>query len=195
MIISAFFEALLSIIYYSWRNNSSTFTGGYLFMFTGTLRLFRVTFSRILTLMVSLGFQIVIKSVEKYANKIITICFLFMVSLCFNWVVQHRNYEHPMLPIILRLSQVPLLIVSAILFLWIFIAFRRTLAHLKTKRQDYKYQIIYKIYKAFVICTIFGTLTWLIGIIINSSWRSTGYWANSGFIVDSVFLVVLMCVL
>ena len=104
VIISAFFESLLSIIYYNWRNNSSTFTGGTLFMSTGTLKLFRVTYSRILTLMVSLGYQIAVKSIDKYANKITVICFLFMISLCLDWVVQNRNYEHPMLPIIIFLS-------------------------------------------------------------------------------------------
>lgn len=87
VLISAFFQTLMSIVYYSWRNNQSDFTGRKLFLSIATLELFRNTFSRVLTLMVALGFQIVIKNVHKYANKITVLCVVLMVSMVLSFMV------------------------------------------------------------------------------------------------------------
>ena len=131
-----------------------------------TLDLFRNTFSRVLTLMVALGFQIVIKNVHKYANKITVLCLVLMLSMVLSFMVQERSKEHPMLPTVAGLAQLPLLLTDLLLFFWIFLAFRRTLRYLEKKHQDYKYKIVSKIYRAFVVCVATGAFLQFVELVL-----------------------------
>ena len=173
-----------------------------MFLSIVTLDLFRNTFSRVLTLMVALGFQIVIKNVHKYANKITVLCVVLMLSMVLSFTAQERSKEHPMLPTVVGLAHLPLLLTDLLLFFWIFLAFRRTLQYLGKKHQDYKYNIISKIYKAFVACIAIGAFLAFIELVIQRNgankdkyWKSAAYWETYSFVLFTVFISVLMLVL
>jgi len=152
--------------------------------------------------MVALGFQIVIKNVHKYANKITVLCVVLMLSMVLSFMVQERSKEHPMLPTVVALAHLPLLLTDLLLFFWIFLAFRRTLRYLEKKHQDYKYNIISKIYKAFTACIAIGASLQFIELAfkINGAnkdkyWKSTAFWETYSFGLFTVFVTVLMVVL
>ena len=152
--------------------------------------------------MVALGFQIVIKNVHKYANKITVLCVVLMLSMVLSFTVQERSKEHPMLPTVVALANLPLLLTDLLLFFWIFLAFRRTLRYLEKKHQDYKFKIISTIYKAFVACIAIGAFLQFIELVIQRNgankdkyWRSTAFWEIYSFGLFTAFVAVLMVVL
>jgi hypothetical protein len=97
-------------------------------------------------------------------------------------MVQERSKEHPMLPTIIGLANLPLLLTDLVLFFWIFLAFRRTLRYLEKKHQDYKYNIISKIYRAFTSCIALGAFLQFIELaFLRNGAENDKYWASTTF--------------
>ena len=66
VIVLGLVESVFKLIFFSERNAKSKFTGNTLFVFLLAVEVFRLTLSRILTLLTALGLDIVIKTIDKY---------------------------------------------------------------------------------------------------------------------------------
>jgi len=102
----------------------------------------RDTFARVVMLLVSLGYGILIQTINRYFNKIFIITILYMAALSFLLAVEHINYYSPVSGSFKLLALIPESTIDFIFCFWICLALRRTLNYLKVKEQRYKYKII-----------------------------------------------------
>ena len=125
-----FAECFLSIFLYKMKDSKLRFEGSGLFTFIMMLQLFRITFSRILSLVIALGYQIVIKSVEKYHPKIVGMTFLIVVAMTASLAVEQSGHDHLYSESVIFMINAPILLLDLILSFWVIQAYRRTLAYL-----------------------------------------------------------------
>jgi len=114
----------------------------------------RSTIGRVTLLLLALGFGVVIKQIEKYQIKILTLAFLYMISLAAELNVMYANHDSPVSGSLLFIVHFPNFILNGIFWFWIYLAMRRTLNYLAMKEQMYKHSIIKKIFNSFQGCIL-----------------------------------------
>ena len=119
----------LSFIYYQLKDKQAS-DPGHLFgavIFTEVLRL---VFSRILTLVVALGLDIVISSISRYIGKIMVMTLLLTLAISASLAIEHTKHEHNINFAIVGVVNGIVQICDILLIFWIIMAFRRTLGYL-----------------------------------------------------------------
>ena len=90
----------------------------------------RSTFSRDVILLVSLGYGILIRSIERYQTKILTLTFLYMISLAAELSIAYINHFSPVSGAIIFVVLIPNFGLNFCFNFWIYLALRRTLNYL-----------------------------------------------------------------
>jgi hypothetical protein len=106
------------------------------------IEVLRNTFARVITLLVSLGYGILFKTMAKYEQKIMALSFLYMVSLAAYMGVVYINRSSPVSGSMIFIVSFPLSVLNSVFYFWIFLALRRTMAYLASKEQYFKLSII-----------------------------------------------------
>ena len=97
------------------------------------IEVLRSAFARVVTLLVSLGYGILIKSIERYQTKILVLTFLYVLSLAAVLNVEYVNQYQPVSGSIMFIVLVPNFALNLIFNFWIYLALRRTLNYLAAK--------------------------------------------------------------
>ena len=87
----------------------------------------RNTFARFITIIVSLGYYTIVKSVEKYHGKIAMSCIVYAVALAIALIVEDMRHNHIMLPSVNFLMSMPVEIANLCIMVWIFVNFKASL--------------------------------------------------------------------
>lgn len=106
------------------------------------IEVLRNTFSRVITLLVALGYGILIKTMGKYEEKVLALAFFYMISLAAYLGVVYINHSNPVSGSMIFLVSFPLSLLNSVFYFWIFLALRRTMSYLSSKEQTFKLQII-----------------------------------------------------
>jgi hypothetical protein len=129
IILISFLECIFNWSLYAYINRRGEYSGAITFLCM-VIEIFRSTFARVVTLVVALGYGILIKSIEKYQAKIITVSFLYMASLAaYNGII-YINHNSPVSGPVALIVSFPLSILNTFFGFWIYQAFRRTLHYL-----------------------------------------------------------------
>jgi len=107
-----------------------------------------------------------------------------------------------MLYFVTILVSLPLAICNTIIFFWILMAFRRTLLYLRQKKQDYKHDVMVRIFESFIFCLALTILIYSLEIggrrndaNLDKRWKINCMQEKSYFFVFTLFTVCMMCVL
>lgn len=152
-------------------------------------------------MLVSLGYGILIKTIERYFNKIFIISVLYVATLSFQLAVQHINYYSPVSGSFVLLSVVPLTVVDFVFCFWIYLALRRTLNYLMTKEQKYKFAIVSQIFGSISVCLIAVFILMLVQSMQvmtgsrDEDWSTFWVWEASWFTVFTAFVLSMVFVL
>jgi hypothetical protein len=94
------------------------------------MEILRNTFARVVTLVVALGYGIVITSISKYKTKILSLSFLYMASFAAYNGILYINHYSPVSAAVAMIVSFPLSVLNCFFAFWIYSAFRRTLHYL-----------------------------------------------------------------
>lgn len=181
--------------------NKYGFNSFWMIFFQVFVQVIRDTFSRVITLLVSLGYGILIKSISKYRNKIFVLTVLYMASLALYQAFLHINYFTPLSGIIMLITNLPLAVTDFIFCFWIWMALRRTLNYLVTKEQKYKYAIISRIFICICACIVVTIILQMMQVQVmmtnsrDSDWRSFYVWEVCWFTISTVFVASIVWIL
>ena len=118
---------------------------------------FRNSLARLIALLISLGYGIVMNVLTRYLTKIGLLTFLYFVANAISLACFYINQHRP-LSTSLRFAAVIPEGISNILFgIWIGFSLIRTLAYLKSKNQAYKFEVM-KLYSLVIILGAIGYL-------------------------------------
>lgn len=92
------------------------------------------TFARMIVLLVSLGYGILLPSVSKYHPQIAMLSFIYFVSNAIYMTVLYMNHTQPISKALSIVVSLPLSVSNTIFFYWILSALRRTISTMKEKR-------------------------------------------------------------
>lgn len=85
------------------------------------------TFARVIVLLVSLGYGILLPSVSKYHPQIAMLSFIYLISNGIYMTVLYMNHTQPISKALSLVVSLPLSVTNTIFFYWILAALRRTL--------------------------------------------------------------------
>jgi len=94
----------------------------------------RNTFSKVVLLLVGLGYGICIRGIERYKSRIASLSFLYVISMAAYKGIFYINHNQPISVPVALIVFLPLSILNSFFCLWIFFAFRRSLRYLKEKQ-------------------------------------------------------------
>lgn len=94
------------------------------------LEILRNTSARVVSLVVALGYGILIKSIDRYKTKILSLSFLYMASFAAYNGILYINHYSPVSAAVAMIVSFPLSILNCFFGFWIYSAFRRTLHYL-----------------------------------------------------------------
>jgi hypothetical protein len=152
-----------------------------------TVDILRNTFARVVTLVVALGYGILITTIERYKNKILILSFLYMASFATYNGIQYINHYSPVSGAVALIVSFPLSILNSFFGFWIYSAFRRTLHYLAQKEQSYKYTLISKLFVSICVCLICSFLLFIAEIFVlityqrDNNWSIMWVWESSWF--------------
>ena len=105
---------------------------------------FRETLSRLICLLISLGYGIVMNVLNRYRTKIGLLGFLFFIACSINQACFYINQHKSLSRSVRVMMGLPQFCLDVTFILWIVKALIRTLSYLKLKRQVYKLSIMKK---------------------------------------------------
>ena len=94
------------------------------------MEILKNTSARVVTLIVALGYGIVITSIERYKTKIMSLSFLYMASFAAYNGILYINHYSPVSAAVAMIVSFPLSILNSFFGFWTYSAFRRTLHYL-----------------------------------------------------------------
>jgi hypothetical protein len=97
------------------------------------MEILKNTSARVVTLIVALGYGILITSIERYRTKILSLSFLYMASFAAYNGILYINHYSPVSGAVAMIVSFPLSILNCFFGFWIYSAFRRTLHYLIQK--------------------------------------------------------------
>lgn len=95
--------------------------------------------------MVGLGYGITRPFIKDKLPKILLLSFLYLVSFIIETVVDHLEVNFRIMRLARLFGSLPVLVINIIFFIWIVIAFRKTILVLTQKRQELKLAIYKKL--------------------------------------------------
>ena len=114
---------------YSYMNQKGE-NSPFLTFFSISMEILRNTFARVVTLIVALGYGILITSIERYKTKILSLSFLYMASFAAYNGIMYINHYSPVSSAVAMIVSFPLSVLNSFFGFWIYSAFRRTLHYL-----------------------------------------------------------------
>lgn len=165
IICITWFECIFNWSLYSYINRKGSYSAGITIMCM-IIEICRSTFARVVTLVVALGYGILIKTIERYQNKILSVSFLYMASLAAYNGIMYINHSSPVSGPVAMIVSLPLSILNTFFGFWIYSAFRRTLHYLSQKEQTYKFNIISKLFVCICICLFASFVLFIMEIIM-----------------------------
>lgn len=126
---------------FNYSNNNGKLPGS-MVGFLIIIEVLRNTFARVITLLVALGYGILIKTMGKYTQKVQALAFFYMISLAAYLGVVYINHSNPVSGSMIFLVSFPLSLLNSVFYFWIFLALRRTMSYLASKEQTFKLHII-----------------------------------------------------
>jgi len=137
-------------------------------VFSVVFSAFRETLARLICLLISLGYGIVMNVLNRYLTKIGLLGFLFFIACSINQACFYINQHKSLSTSVKVMMGLPQFCLDVTFILWIVKALIRTLSYLKLKRQDYKLSIM----KKFAVILTLGVS---ISIIIHISKAFYGF--------------------
>ena len=107
-----------------------------------TISAIKSTLARVISLMVSLGYGILVPSLQKYMDKILILSFLYLVSNASYMAVLYMNHYAPVSTGVSLVVSLPLAFTNGFFFYWIVMALKRTTFILKNRGQKIKETMI-----------------------------------------------------
>jgi len=95
---------------------------------------FRETLARVICLLISLGYGIVMNVLNRYSGKIGLLSFLFFISCAINTASFYINQHKPLSQSVKVMMVLPQLVLEIVYLVWIITALLRTLSYLRQKR-------------------------------------------------------------
>jgi len=112
-------------------------------IFNVVLKSFRNTLSRLVGLLIALGYGIIMNTIGRYMTNICLMCFMFFVSMMIHMAAQYINqYSLRLSTGVFFLMNMPLVITDILFAVWIALALRRSLTYLTIKNQVFKLTIM-----------------------------------------------------
>ena len=176
-------------------NNSYGVSHAFLTVTCIVIDVIRNTGSRVMTLLLGLGFGILIKSVTKYQTKILELCFVYMISQMAIESVTYINNFSPVSGSVAFVVTVPNVVLNTIFGLWIYMSLRRTLTYLAQKEQQYKFSIVSNIFLSLCVCTILVGLVMILQIFSmmsntrDSTWKQQWIWEATWTLLFMSYLI------
>lgn len=200
-IIISLFKCLFSISFFNHIDEMGTPSSSLLYLCLG-IEVARNTFSRVVALVVALGYGIVISSIKRYQNKIFIISFLYTCTLCAYLGILYSSSINPVLGSIIFIISIPNTIFNFIFCYWIYMGMKRTLGYLKRKEQNFKHGIIQRVFTALTVCIVITALMQFAEILASlmldlgdTKWKYKWIWETSWFWVFTAFVIILMNIL
>ena len=122
---------------------------------------FRNSLARLIALLISLGYGIVMNVLTRYLTKIGLLTFLYFVANSLNLACFYINQHRPLSASLRFASALPEGFFNLLFLIWVVFSLLRTLAYLKSKNQHYKFSVM----KRYAATVAFGTLGYF---LINS---------------------------
>lgn len=152
VLYACFFESMFTLLFYTYENKSLG-DYGLFWICISFMEVLRSVFSRIVVLLVALGQHITTATVgENYSVNIGIVVFLYGISLMIAIIMQHMKDDYQMSSPTVFIAELPNHILNLIIFLWILMAFRRTLLTLNQNQQHQKSQVVMQMFLVYVIC-------------------------------------------
>lgn len=200
IIVISLLECLLRWGIFSSNNMYGT-NNSFLLFLQVLVEVCRDTFSRVITLLVSLGYGILIKTIEKYQTKVFFLTFFYMASLSALLGVAQINHYQPVRGVIIIITLIPNMCLNATFSFWIYLALRRTLNYLVTKDQRYKFIIISKIFVCLCVCILATFILMIVQIFTmmsgsrDADWKVFWVWEACWFFIFTCFMVSIVFIL
>lgn len=106
------------------------------------LEVLRNTFARVITLLVALGYGILITTMGKYQTKVMLLAFFYMIAHLAYLGLLYINHLSPVSGSMIFIVSFPLSVINSIFYFWIFMALRRSIQYLTSKEQTFKLSIV-----------------------------------------------------
>ena len=200
-IIISLLKCIINLTFYSHINDTGLTSDALLYL-SFAIEIARNTFSRVVALVVALGYGIVISSIKRYQNRIFIISFLYTCTLCAYLGILYSSSVNPVLGSIIFIISIPNTIFNFIFCYWIYMGMKRTLNYLKRKEQNFKHDIIARVFTALTVCIIitglmqvFEVLASLLFELGDTQWKYKWIWETSWFWVFTAFVIILMNIL
>lgn len=200
IIMISFFECVFNWSLYSFINRKGRYSTG-ITLICMLIEIFRSTFARVVTLVVALGYGILIKTIERYQNKILSVSFMYMASLAAYNGIMYINHSSPVSGPVAMIVSFPLSILNTFFGFWIYSAFKRTLHYLGQKEQTYKFNIISKLFVCTCICLLASFMLVILDIIAaltysrDTDWTIMWAWESSWFWIFTLFVMSIIVIL
>ena len=158
----------------------------------------RNSLARLIALLISLGYGIVMNVLTRYLTKIGLLTFLYFVANALNLACFYINQHRPLSTSLRVALALPEGLLNLLFLIWIVFSLLRTLAYLKSKNQHYKFHIM----KMYAVIVAFGTLGYLlinsvaVGYNLMGSddevWRAQ-HWLQIAFQINFTLMLFATC--
>jgi len=118
--------------------NSYGYYNSWLMGISVLLEVLRNTFARVITLLVALGYGILITTMGKYQTKVMLLSFFYMIAHMAYLGLLYINQVSPVSGSMIFIVSFPLSVINSIFYFWIFMALRRSIQYLTAKEQTFK---------------------------------------------------------
>ena len=95
---------------------------------------FRATLARLICLLISLGYGIVMNVLNRYRSKVFLLTFLYFIAASINRAAFYINQHKPLSKSVKIMLYVPQGLLEVVFLIWTISALIRTLSYLKMKR-------------------------------------------------------------
>lgn len=150
VLYACLFESMFTLMFYSYENKK---IGDYalFWFFISIMEVVRSVFSRVIVLLTALGQHITTHSVgSNYHMNIGIVSFLYTISLMIAILIQHLKDQYQISAPTVFALELPNHLMNIIIFLWITLAFRKTLVTLNQNQQYQKSQIVMQMFLVYL---------------------------------------------
>lgn len=133
MFVISLIQCIILYVEYDTYNRTGTRSVAFL-GFIVLFQAFKNSLGRLVVLLISLGYGILMNRLSRYGINIAVFTFLFFVSNAMYLATLYINQFVPVSPVVKLSVSVPQSIFDSIFIVWIGSALRRTLTYLKQKR-------------------------------------------------------------
>eukprot|EP00743_Colponemidia_sp_Colp-15_P004904 GILK01005286.1.p1 GENE.GILK01005286.1~~GILK01005286.1.p1 ORF type:complete len:499 (+),score=74.37 GILK01005286.1:123-1619(+) len=175
VLVLATLEALIWYVDYNTFNNSGVRSAGPT-VFAILASVIKKTVSRMLVLVVSMGWGVVRPSLGQTTYKVMLLGFVYFVCAAIQEIITTINHTQPISPVIRLLFIFPMAALDLAFFYWIFLSLSTTVAQLQARRQTAKLSLYNRFSKVLIGLVIVSILWILYELIFLASGSEDTYW-------------------